>query len=164
MSAKLLRRVLSPSLFALAAGVCLLGACDSGDAAYEYLPTPVEGWEQSDTLRFHADTVRSGGEYELTLGVRSSQAVPYPFQTLWLVVRQQWHSPERLRTDTVECRLATAGGDDTGHGVSLSQHVFPIATLQVPEGASADITVTHFMRRELLPGIADVGVRLRKIK
>ncbi len=158
------RRVVAPSLFAALASVCLLCACGRGDAAFEYLPTPVEGWEQSDTLRFHTDTVRRGGVYELTLGVRTSQSTPYPFQTLWLVVRQQWHSPDSLRTDTVECRLATANGDDTGHGVSISQHIFPIAEFQVPEGASADITVTHFMRRELLPGITDVGVRLRRVK
>ncbi len=158
----------TPQYTALTAALLLLTlatfcACVRRSTMYEYRPTPVDGWEQSDTLRFHADTVRRGGVYALTLGVRSSRVVPYPFQTLWLVVRQQWHNPDYRRTDTVECRLALPNGDDPGHGVTVGQYVCPVTTLQVREGASADFTVTHFMRRELLPGITDVGLRLRRV-
>ncbi len=150
------------SLFAFLAllAVCSFAACEHTPVCYSYCSTPVEGWEKGDTLHYHVDTIRHTGTYAMTIGIRSSASTPYPYQTLWLVVRQQWHNPETQRCDTVECTLANADGDLTGTGVSVYQYEMPFTQMTLSQGASADIRITHLMRTEMLPGITDVGIKL----
>lgn len=98
----------------------------------------------------------------LTLGIRTSASTPYPFQTLWLVVQQKWYNPDTLRIDTVECRLTDEKGDIAGHGVSLYQFTQPFLTQYLQAGSSADFSIIHIMRREMLPGISSVGIKLQR--
>lgn len=135
-------------------------ACDRHPAAFKYQNAPVEGWETGDTLHYRIDSLRHGGNYQLTLGLRVSAAIPYPFQSIWLAVRQQWHKPDTLLVDTIECKLTNSKGDVTGNGVSLYTYTQELRDMRLEEGASAEISVMHIMRREIIHGIADVGIRL----
>ncbi len=160
MCHKIIARCLPPLLSLLIAG--LLAACKEKPVLYSYCSTPVEGWESVDTLKYHVDTLSSSGTYEMSIGVRTSATTLYPYQSLWLVMRQSWHNPDRTTTDTLQLQFTNAKGDVEGHGVSIYQFDFPLAALQLPAGASADIRITHIMSRELLPGITDIGVKLQK--
>ena len=53
---------------------------------YCFRATPVDGWETTDSLVFPIDTVHQAGRYRLSIGVRTSAANPYPFQTLALSI------------------------------------------------------------------------------
>lgn len=140
----------------------MMAACRHKPAAFEYCPTPVEGWEGSDTLHFRVDTIREGGTYSLSLGVRSSASLPYPFQRLYVVVRQHWHHPEALHYDTVACELVSPDGKMQGRGVSIYQYICPVGECELAEGQTGEVTVHHIMRREILPGITDVGIRIER--
>lgn len=147
---------------AIVLAVAATASCRRQLAYHTYRPTPTEGWEQGDTLHFHIDTLRHAGRYAMSIGVRTSASTPYPFQSLFLVVREHWHAPERITCDTIECRLTDSEGDLTGTGVSIYQAEQPLHTLELGDSASADISITHIMRRELLPGITDVGLKLER--
>lgn len=142
----------------------LTAACLRHPAAFEYQSTSDDGWEPGDTLRFHIDSLHHRGNYNLSLGLRTSASTPYPFQSIWLVVRQQWHNPDTLMTDTVECRMTNSKGDVTGKGVSVYAFTKNLKQLSLPQGTSADITINHIMRREVLPGVINVGIRLDPTK
>lgn len=137
-------------------------ACSRQPVAHEYRSTPVEGWEPGDTLKFRIDTLRESGIYRLTLGVRTSASKPYPFRSVWLVVRQHWHRPDTLLIDTVECVLTDEKGDIAGHGVSLYQYRQPLPRIKHSEGSRAELSITHIMRREMIPGISAVGFRFER--
>lgn len=139
-----------------------LCACNDRPSAFDYRSTPVEGWELGDTLKYHVDTIAASGNYHFSLGIRTSASTPYPYQSLWLVVKQHWHNPEQEVTDTIQYQLTNDRGDAQGHGVSLYQYDQGIKTLLLPQGASADISVYHIMRSEMIVGIADVGIKLQK--
>lgn len=138
-------------------------SCTDKPVAFDYCPTAVEGWEPGDSLKFHIDTLKHAGQYELSIGVRTSSSNPYPYQTLWLVVRQHWHNPSQELIDTIRLQLTNERGDPQGHGVTLYQYDQPWRTLQLREGQSADISIIHVMRREMLPGISDVGIQLKRL-
>lgn len=140
--------------------VLALTGCERRPAAFAFRSSPVDGWEQGDTLRFHIDSLRKAGDYQLTLGLRTSASTPCPFQCIWLVMRQQWHNPDTLINDTIECRLTDTKGDVLGDGVSLYTITCPVRQLQLHQGTSADISIHHIMRREMLTGVSDVGIRL----
>ncbi len=140
----------------------LLSACESKPVAYDYCSVAVEGWEPGDTLHYHVDTLKASGQYAFHIGLRTSASTPYPYQSLWIVVQQHWHNPEHVSRDTVNCQLTDAKGDAEGAGVSLFQYDFPWITEYHKAGSSADISIYHIMRSEMLPGIADVGIRLTR--
>lgn len=138
-------------------------ACRPRPAAYQYCTTPVEGWEPGDTLRYHIDTLRRSGRYQMSFGLRTSTLTAYPFQSLWVVVRQDWSNPKFSRTDTVEFKLTDDHGNTTGHGISFYQFTQNQQAYTLPAGASADIRIHHIMRREMIPGISALGVKLTPI-
>ena len=149
-------------LFILLLCLATFASCRHQPSAFAYRSTSVDGWEPGDTLHFHIDSIQESGNYMLTLGIRTSASTPYPFQTLWLVVQQKWYNPATLRIDTVECRLTDEKGDIAGHGVSLYQFTQPFLTQHLQAGSSADFSIIHIMRREMLPGISSVGIKLQR--
>lgn len=173
----------------LALLLALGGACLHDKArpvAYAYVPTPVDGWETGDTLHFTVDSLPRTAPYNVAVGLRTSAAQPFPYRSLWLVVRERWTVPAlydqmadsallmRLHavraadstawhfehTDTVQLRLTDAEGDVVGEGISRFQYVFTLHTHVLPRGARADVSIFHLMRRDMLPGITDVGIML----
>ena len=152
------------TLIAISMLACsMLCACNDKPSAFDYRSTPVEGWELGDTLKYHVDTILTTGTYLFSLGLRTSASTPYPYQSLWLVVKQHWHNPEQEVTDTIQCQLTNDRGDAQGHGVSLYQYDQNLKSIPLPQGASADISVYHIMRSEMIPGISDVGIKLQKM-
>lgn len=160
MNVFLSHRIFLPLL--IAGFALLFTGCGGRPIAYEYQSTPMEGWEPGDTLCFRIDTVETEGNYVMTLGVRTSSMVSYPFQTLWLIVTQQWHNPEQTLCDTVECRIMESDGEMHGSGVSIYQIEQKFQRMHISSGAWAEVSINHYMRREVLPGITNVGIRLER--
>ena len=137
--------------------------CTRRTAVHHYEKVAVDGWTPGDTLKFRIDSLTRSGNYEPVIGIRTSPAVLYPYRSLWLAVRQQWHNPEGERTDTIECVLTDDNGDMTGKGVSIYQYTFPQKRLYLEAGTSADISISHIMRNDILPGITEIGLRIKYI-
>lgn len=141
----------------------MITSCSKPTVVYDqYSPTPVEGWVPGDSLKFHVDTLRQAGSYALTIGVRTSMSIPYPYQSLTLLMVQRWHNPERLMRDTLVIPLTNERGDASGYGVSYNQIDTYYTTLTLPAGTSADITINHLMRSEMLQGVSDVGLQIER--
>jgi gliding motility-associated lipoprotein GldH len=49
-----------------------------------------------------------------------------------------------------------------GQGVSIYQFAFPIADIDLQEGDSVQFRIRHDMKREILPGIADIGIKISR--
>lgn len=150
------------SLACLAVVACCLAACRPRTAAFAYENAPVDGWQPIDTLHFSVDSLREGGNYLLTLGVRTSTIVAYPYRSITLRVHQCWHQPDTAFCDTVCVRLVDGRGNREGRGITLYQVEQPFARHAFQTGQRAEITVTHLMRSGLLQGIESVGLRVEK--
>lgn len=118
------------------------------------------GWEQHDVQTFKLDTVSAEGDYDFFVGLRSTNA--YPFQSLWLLIREQAERPDTVASDTLECRLTDRQGNELGDGVSLYQQEFFLKTLHLQAGQVVTVTVSHIMRRPILQGVSDVGLIVKR--
>lgn len=152
----------SCSLIGIIAITLLFIACTRQKAAYEFSHIPTEGWEPNDTLHFSTDTIQNGGNYMLSLNLRTSVSTPYPFRSIWIIVKSDWANSTIHACDTIECHLTNENGELIGHGISLYQYSFPVRQMSLSKGDCAHISVHHFMQRELLNGIVDVGIELAK--
>lgn len=147
-------------LYIVALALCsvLVTACNEKTVYYHYEHTPMAGWDKNDTLSFVVGPVTVSGHYQEEIGLRISGE--YPFTGLNLIVEQKNESKQLLRVDTLACNLINERGYAKGRGLSQFQYLFPLSTLDLQEGEQFYVSVRHDMKRDILPGISDVGLRL----
>lgn len=142
--------------------VLLTTACHRRTVYDRYLHTSQTGWERNDTLTFRIPPMKEEGDYTEEVGVRISG--DYPFLGLTLVVEQTKLNTHERQRDTLECSLIDKKGRPMGNGITYYQYRFPLKTLRLEEHDSLRITIRHDMKREILPGITEIGVKLDKTK
>lgn len=140
--------------------VCVLAACDTRTVYDKYEHTPIMGWEKNDSLFFTTNAVEKGGVYRQELGLRINGA--YPFMSLRLIVEQELMPEHRKWRDTVDYHLTDNKGNVMGQGTSYYQYVLPVGEVSMEAGDSLHINVHHDMKRGILPGISDIGIKISR--
>lgn len=145
----------------LAIVVVLLSSCNNATTYDHYVHTPLQGWEKNDTLNFKVPPVSESGLYALQLGLR---IIPtYPFMGITLLVQHSDYQENNITIDTLNCKLVNTNGQTLGKGVSYYQYNYQVTDVKLNAGDSILVRVRHDMKREILPGISDVGIILKKI-
>lgn len=137
-----------------------LSSCDESLAYSHYEHTQLTGWEKSDTLYFNTPRMSKKGRYRIELGLRTTG--DYPFTSLTLNIEQCVYPAKSTKNYSIKCQLMDENGITKGQGVSVYQFAFPVADTDLNEGDSVQISIRHDMKREILPGIADVGIKLSR--
>ncbi len=142
--------------------VALLTACTGNKVYDHYNHTPIAGWEKTDTLTFDIPPLAERGLYATNMGLRISNA--FPFISMTLIVEQTVLPANRTVTDTVTCQFMDKDGKVKGKGVAYYQYHMPVSVIRLNANDSLHITVRHNMKREILPGVSDIGIDLEKRK
>ena len=140
-----------------------LVSCNRKTVYDHYEHTPLTGWEKNDTLIYRMPSFAAGGEFTEELGLRINES--YPFTSICIIVDHSFISrgnplEQRTESDTITCSLFDSDGSIKGDGVSLFQYNSHIRNISANKGDSIEVRVRHNMKREILHGIADVGIRL----
>lgn len=137
-----------------------------------YEELPVAGWEKNDTIAFLLPPVAQSGLYSLDLGLRTTSQ--YPFMSLTLVIEKSiiptdtatvkplFPSSIKPTVSTLSCRLMDSRGHAKGQGINYYQYDFHVADLSLSAGDSLRVCIRHDMKREILPGISDLGIQLHR--
>jgi len=147
------------AFFALTVALAL-ASCNRNTIYNHYNHTSIEGWEASDTLLFSVGPVAESAVYSETIGLRTCSR--YPFKELTLVVDQLLMPAGTLLSDTLRCRLTDEEGTPLARGFNFYELSFPLRSISLQNGDSVTIRIHHYMKRELIPGIAEIGVAVRK--
>ncbi|MCH5302415.1 MAG: gliding motility lipoprotein GldH [Prevotella sp.] len=146
-------------LLLAAAATALIAACDRQTVYTHYEHPPTTGWDKNDTLNFRVSAIEQGGIYREEVRLRINTL--YPFQGLCLIVEQQRLPMGITRSDTLNCSLIDSKGNMKGKGVTSFQYSFPLTDIELNPGDSLSIGIRHNMKREILPGITDIGVAVK---
>ena len=138
--------------------VLMLTACNDKTVYHNYEQTPASGWEKNDQLSFTLPPIQTTGNYTEEVGIRINGT--FPFLSLSLIIEQTKLNTGERQCDTLVCELINKRGYPQGKGVSQYQYLFPLKTIQLNKGDSLRIEIHHDMKREILPGITDVGIKL----
>ena len=136
-------------------------SCDTNTPYYHYAHTPIDGWEKNDTLRYDVQSLKKGGEHQITVALRLNGA--YPFRKLYLIMEQDIYPRLQYKTDTICFDVTSKEGRFTGNGISYYQYTVPVCREHFMENDSIHITIRHAMKRDILPGISDIGIKLERI-
>ncbi len=153
-------RAKSLEILSLLAACIMVFSCSRSTVMHSYRNVPVEGWDQSDALSFSLDTVREGGVFNVDVGVRTTN--DYPYQKLWLAVVAELSNPDTVFADTVACVFADKNGVRSGNGTNMYQYDFNLGSVELEKGQTGKFVVHHIMRREIIPGVSNIGLRLSK--
>lgn len=137
----------------LAIVLVLLFSCKGNVIYHHYEHVEDNAWSQSDTLNYLLPPVPHKGTYALEMGLRYGSDFPYRDIT---VVADFGMGV----SDTLTIPFATNDGKPLGHGVGLLHKTIPLSNLQLNEGQQVTISIHHIMRREILPSIFEVGLKL----
>lgn len=143
------------------AALSAVTACESGTVYNSFKNTALSGWEKNDTLFFSISPVEMPGKYNEEIGLRING--DYPFTGVTLIIEQTVIPDGGTRCDTLKCALTDSKGRVSGHGISYYQYMFPLACIDLARGDSLQVSVRHVMKREILPGIANIGLRLSRM-
>ena len=122
---------------------------DGEITCYEDITDP-EGWYERDTIYLRPDTVTIAGTYQCDITIRTTVAYPY---SNFSVLAKVEGSQER---HTLHFNISEGGTPYHEEQAMLGQ-------LSLQKGASIVVAVKQNMRRETVPGIAAVGLRLVKV-
>lgn len=136
----------------------LLASCSGGTVYDHYNHTSVSGWDRGEVLTYDVPRLKKSSKYVALLGLRVSEA--YPFQSLTLIVDQTVFPEKKTTRDTLNCQIYDPKGTIKGQGINYFQYHFLVSEKELKEGDSLHITVRHNMRREIIPGVTDVGIKL----
>lgn len=140
--------------------VLTLTACHVRTIYSQYKHVPTTGWEKNDALSFNVSPLKTAGTYQEEIGLRINST--YPFMGLTLIIDQTIIPSCKTISDTLDCSLIDDEGNAKGPGIGHYQYNFPLTSLELQKGDSLHISIRHDMKREILPGIADIGITLKK--
>ncbi len=137
-----------------------LTACNNNKVYDEFAHAPIAGWEKNDSLAFAIPALAESGEYAMQLQMRTDNS--FPFMSVVLIIDQKVMPEGRTYSDTLNCRVTDERGHTLGSGINIYQYAFDVADRHLNKGDSVYVTVRHDMKREMLPGISDVGIVLSR--
>ena len=139
----------------------LLSSCNTADTAYHrYVQIGDDGWENCDTLVFTVDTIRLFGDYTSYVCLRTHPDFPYRYLSV-LVEQTDLRKGVRQKKE-VRVEIVNKDGAQEGTGLTFHTYEVPLFKHWMGPGDSVRIAVKHNMTREQMPGIMNVGVKLKR--
>lgn len=139
--------------------ITLFVSCMENVAYHHYEPIPREGWYVRDTVTFHIDTIPATANYTTYLCLRTTP--DYPYHNFAAMVTQYIPTQSSLTRKTVSITVKDDDNMTQGQGIIYLTNEIPVTTQRLKPGDSLRIVVQHRMRRETMPGIMDVGIKLQ---
>lgn len=146
-------------LYALAVGGLLTASCAGDTLVHRYAALPADGWARRDTVCFDLP-----GDVEdicgtLTVGLRTKTGVA--IRDIVLAVEQCDSDAFVVRRDTVCYPLTNSEGDALTSGVNFHQYETQFVPFRMEKDRKGCVRIYHLMTRETIPGITEVGIRIR---
>ena len=135
--------------------------CNNNKVYDRFEHTPLAGWEKNEVITYPVPAIPRDGDYQLSLQMRTDNT--FPFQSAVLIVDQAVMPLNVTHSDTLVCRMANEKGTILGSGINVYQYTFAVNTRHYNTGDSLHITLHHNMKREMLPGISDIGFKLERV-
>ena len=138
----------------IAPAVCFLSSCSDDTVYFSYQTVDDEQWEKSDNLYFDIVPKRHSGKCSGFVVLRMNDK--YPFRNLSLNVETSGRG--------IPCRHKRVDFDVTRNyrGIRHNDFIMPLDTFSVSEGDTLHIRIAHDMKKQVLRGITNVGVKLEK--
>lgn len=146
-------------LYVLAVGGLLTASCAGDTLVHRYATLPADGWARRDTVCFDLPVYAEDICGTLTVGLRTKTGVA--IRDIVLAVEQCDSDAFVVRRDTVCYPLTDSEGDALTSGVNFHQYETQFVPFRMEKDRKGCVRIYHLMTRETIPGITEVGIRIR---
>ena len=150
------------SVFILLVGAFVIFiSCDRTVVYESHQSLAASGWPAEEALFFSATLSDTSSLHNMYIDVRNT--TDYNFSNLYLFLDIEFPDGTQLR-DTLECTLAEKDGEWTGKGFGkIRSNRFLFRTdVWFPVAGDYSFRMEQAMRREVLEGISDIGIRIER--
>ena len=151
-----------PVIVTVVVALVMLCGCQRQIVYHRFQHISEPGWDKTDTITFDIAPLKTGGEYRLDAELRTDKA--YPFRKLAIEINQTIYPSRETYHNEINCDLISEEGVIGGNGISYFQYRFHVRDMSLSQGDSIHLCITHNMKREIMPGIADVGILIRSLE
>lgn len=120
-------------------------------------------WNKNDTQVFDFDINDAQNQKNIIFIVRNNN--DYPYSNLRLIAKIE-HNNKTLATDTLNYILAKPNGEWLGTGFGDTKEAMFQYKIgyRFPQNGKYSVKIIQAMRKNLLPGIEDLGINIQNIK
>lgn len=120
-------------------------------------------WDKNKTQKLEFNINDSGNQKNLIFIVRNNNDYPYSNIRLIASIEQD---KKVISTDTLNYVLAKPNGEWLGTGFGETKETLFQYKLnyRFPKNGSYSVKVNQAMRRNILPGIEDIGIKIQNVK
>lgn len=121
-------------------------------------------WDKKSQQKFTVSVTDSQNPKNIIFVVRNNN--DYPYSNLRLIANVQNAKAENLSVDTLNYVLAKPSGEWIGSGFGETKETLFQYKInyKFPADGNYTINVTQAMRKDILPGIEDIGVKIEAAK
>ena len=144
----------------------LLASCRPSPQYQEHFNIPGSTWDAAYQPQFHFTIDDTAAAYQIFLLIRHTDA--YPFSNIWLNMNSKAPGDTTWGKARVEVPLAAPSGQWLGRGAGeLWEQRVPITSPSkpafFPKKGEYTVRLMHDMRRNPLPEVLTIGLRLEKL-
>lgn len=120
-------------------------------------------WDKRKSMDFQFDISDVQSPKNLIFVVRNNN--DYPYSNIRLIARME-HNKKVIATDTLNYVLAKPNGEWLGTGFGETKETLFQYKLnyKFPQNGTYSLKVIQAMRRNVLPGIEDLGIKIQNVK
>jgi len=120
-------------------------------------------WKKSVAQTLDFEVNDAGADKNLMLVIRNNNE--YPYSNLRLIAKMELNK-KTISTDTLNFVLAKPNGEWIGTGFGDTKEiVFPYkVNYKFPKNGKYSFKITQAMRKDILPGIEDIGIKIQNLK
>ncbi len=144
--------------------VLLLSVVSCQNADEKVLVNAVDNqWKKNNAQTFSFDINDAQNLKNMMFVVRNNNN--YPYSNLRLIASVE-HNKKKISTDTLNYILAKPNGEWIGTGFGDTKEIVFQYKLnyKFPENGKYSVKVVQAMRRNVLPGIEDIGIKIQNLK
>jgi gliding motility-associated lipoprotein GldH len=141
-------------------GMFIIVSCGRNTLYKKYEEIPSGVWQKSHQTSFEFEIEDTTQLMEVDVMVRNASL--YPYRNLWLFIHQTRPDGSQT-TDTLECVLADKNGKWLGDGMGdLWDNEIPWRlNYKFPQAGKYTYEIEHGMRNDIVPGIMDIGLKIK---
>ncbi|MCD9856413.1 gliding motility lipoprotein GldH [Epilithonimonas sp. JDS] len=120
-------------------------------------------WKKKDIQTIDFDINDAQNQKNLLFVVRNNN--DYPYSNLRLIASIE-QSKKKISTDTLNFVLAKPNGEWIGTGFGDTKEIIFQYKLnyKFPQNGKYSVKITQAMRKDVLPGIEDIGIKIQNLK
>ena len=144
--------------------VLLLSVVSCQNADEKILVNAVDNqWKKNNAQTFSFDINDAQNLKNMMFVVRNNNN--YPYSNLRLIASVE-HNKKKISTDTLNYILAKPNGEWIGTGFGDTKEIVFQYKLnyRFPENGKYSVKVVQAMRKNVLPGIEDIGIKIQNLK